>query len=600
MTAGRLEAHGKQGGHMTHSSTKLCSSLCSVILGLLGLAFSAQRIEAREIANPASNGTISGTVSADQGEVRAFRVKAKDTVHLITYVVFTNKGKYHIYNLPPSTYQIQVMERGFDSLAQSVELKAAETKTVDVALKAKAERERKVKIVDFDTLYPPGKGRDLLQLNCWGCHGVNGGIAYHQLPKRTEDEWAAAVKRMFRVEPAVWPSPTWPSVSAGNAGGYNGANVITAEEKQTIVKYLAANFGPESETRDLKYDTLVREEEALSKAVWIQYELPPVDESKSNGLSLTRGTHDVTPSHDPRWRGMVWLTEPASNSILALDTTDLDPKTRNKEWMIRDSRANFNAGPNSIVERNGHIYWAELKGDSIGDINEQTGEMNRYLAPTPSQTMHGIIADSLGNVWYASLGGGIVGRMDIETKKFTEWQPGNGLGTYYGMRVDKKNRIWAASVARRMVAMWDPKAEKWTTYTTPDNIRRLTVDSKGRVWMNEYFANAVTMLDPETKQMTEYKLPLKWGNPYESCADLNDNIWLENAAYQSLVKFDPQSKSFTYFPYPEMNAHTPKMEVDDEGTLWSGLTGPGQPKQLTSFKLNGNVPMKDGTMAGKK
>ena len=118
--------------------------------------------------------------------------------------------------------------------------------------------------------------------------------------------------------------------------------------------------------------------------------------------------------------------------------------------------------------------------------------------------------------------------------------------------------------------------------------------------MNEYFANAVTVLDPETKQMTEYKLPLKWGNPYESCADLNDNIWLENAAYQSLVKFDPQSKSFTYFPYPEMNAHTPKMEVDDEGTLWSGLTGPGQPKQLTSFKLNGNVPMKGGTMAGKK
>lgn len=585
---------------MTHSSTKLCSSLCSIILGLLGLALSPQGIAAREVANPAANGTISGTVTADQGEVRAFRVKAKDTVHLITYVVFTNKGQYHIYKLPPSTYQIQVMERGFDSPAQSVELKAAETKTVDVALKAKAERERKVKLVEFDELYPPGKGRDLLQLNCWGCHGVNGGIAYHQLPKRTEDEWAAAVKRMFRVEPTVWPSPTWPSVSAGNAGGYNGANVITAEDKQTIVKYLAANFGPESETRDLKYDTLVRDEGALSKAVWIQYELPPVDESKSNGLSLTRGTHDVTPSHDPRWRGMVWLTEPSSNSILALDTTDLDPKTRNKEWMIHDPRANFNAGPNSIVERNGHIYWAELKGDSIGDINEQTGEMNRYLAPTPSQTMHGIIADSLGNVWYASLGGGIVGRMDIETKKFTEWQPGNGLGTYYGMRVDKKNRIWAASVARRMVAMWDPKTEAWTTYKTPDNIRRLTVDSKGRVWMNEYFANAVTMLDPETKQMTEYKLPLKWGNPYESCADLNDNIWLENAAYQSLVKFDPQSKSFTYFPYPEMNAHTPKMEVDDEGTLWSGLTGPGQPKQLTSFKLNGNVPMKDGTMAGKK
>jgi streptogramin lyase len=494
------------------------------------------------------------------------------------------------------------METGFDSPVQTVELKSAETKTVDLALKAKTVRERKVKYVDFDALYPPGQGRDLLQKNCWGCHGVNGGIAYHQLPKRTEDEWATAVKRMFRLEPAVWPSPTWPSASAGNAGGYNGANVITAEEKQTIVKYLAANFGPESdETRDLKYDTLVRDEEALSKAVWIQYEIPPVDDSKTNGLTLARGTHDVRPSSDPRWRGMVWLTEPGSNSILAMDTTDLNSATRTKEWFITDPRANFNAGPNSIVEHDGHMYWAELKGDSIGDINEATGEMHRYLAPTPSQTMHGIIADSRGGVWYASLGGGIVGRMDVETKKFKEWQPGDGKGTFYGMRVDQKDRIWVASSARDMVAMWDPKSEKWTTYKTPDNIRRLTIDSKGKVWMNEYFANAVTMLDPDTGKMTEYKLPLKWGNPYESCADKDDNIWLENAAYQSYVKFDPRAKTWTYFPYPEMNAHTPKMEADADGTLWSGLTGPGQPKQLTSFKPYGNVPMKNGSvLSGKK
>src|SRR3984893_721446 len=135
---------------MTHSSTKLCSSLCSIILGLLGLALSPQGIAAREVANPAANGTISGTVTADQGEVRAFRVKAKDTVHLITYVVFTNKGQYHIYKLPPSKYEIQVMETGFNSPAQTVDLKATETKTVDLALKAKTVRERKVKIVDFD------------------------------------------------------------------------------------------------------------------------------------------------------------------------------------------------------------------------------------------------------------------------------------------------------------------------------------------------------------------------------------------------------------------------------------------------------------------
>ena len=65
---------------------------------------------------PAANGVISGSVNADHGDVRAFRVRAKDTVHLISYTVFTNKAQYHIYNLPPSTYEVQVRETGTERL----------------------------------------------------------------------------------------------------------------------------------------------------------------------------------------------------------------------------------------------------------------------------------------------------------------------------------------------------------------------------------------------------------------------------------------------------------------------------------------------------
>jgi streptogramin lyase len=100
------------------------------------------------------------------------------------------------------------------------------------------------------------------------------------------------------------------------------------------------------------------------------------------------------------------------------------------------------------------------------------------------------------------------------------------------------------------------------------------------------------MLNPETGKMTEYKLPLKYGNPYEVAADGKDNIWLENAAYESFVRLDPRTKKFTYFPYPEIKSHTPKVEFDAEGTtMWSELpAGPGEPR-LTAFKPNGNVPM---------
>lgn len=569
------------------------TSFSFVTLALvLGFGFSSLLVEARQASNPVATGVISGSVTADQGVVRAFRVKAKDTVHLITYTVFTNKGKYNLYKLPPSTYQVQVMEPGFESPVQDVELRAGESKTVDVALKAKPVAAPTAELVDYDTLYPPGRGRDLLELHAFGFHGPY----FQRMPKRSRAGWAAAVSRMFHV-PGEWPQRSWTNPSSGASGGYNPADAITAEEKEIIIDYLAANFGPDSKPRDLKLDTLVRDEDALAQAVWVQYEVPPIDPSKPNGskakgLSLNRGTHDVAPSPDPRRRGKIWLAGSASSSILAMNTMDLDPNTRTKEWVIDETRANINVGPNAVVERNGHLFWTELKGDSIGDINIATGEMQRYLAPTAAQNMHGIAADSRGNIWYAGLIG-TVGRFDVKTKKFTEWVPAKG-GNFYQLRIDQRDRVWVASSARRMLVMWDPKTEKWTTYKTPDNIRRIDVDSKGKVWANEYFANAVVMFDPDTEKIAEYKLPLKHGNPYETCVDPDDNIWLENAEYQSFVKFDRRTKKFTYFPYPDLNAHTPDMESDADGTLWSGLSGPGQPKQLSGLKPHGNVPMRNG------
>ena len=118
--------------------------------------------------------------------------------------------------------------------------------------------------------------------------------------------------------------------------------------------------------------------------------------------------------------------------------------------------------------------------------------------------------------------------------------------------------------------------------------------------MNEYFANAVAMFDPDTKKMSEYKLGLKWGIPYEGVIDHNGMIWLEDAQYQSIVRFDTQTKKSTYYPYPQMKAHAPKMEVDAEGTVWSGISGRGQPGQLTAFKPKGNVPMRSGTLTSQK
>ena len=164
---------------------------------------------------------------------------------------------------------------------------------------------------------------------------------------KTENGWAAAMIKMFWV-PGVFPSPAWRADSSGMLNGYNDPSWLTGEQRLLVIKYLAANFGPNHEKRDIKLDTLVRDEDALTQAVYVQYELPPVDKSQSNGLFLVRGTHDVMPSQDPSRRGTVWMAESTANSILRVDTLNFDPKTRTKEWTIHDSRGNFNVAPSLL------------------------------------------------------------------------------------------------------------------------------------------------------------------------------------------------------------------------------------------------------------
>src|SRR5260221_10110272 len=144
------------------------------------------------------SGTISGTVTADRGDVRGLRVKARDTAHRISYVVFTNKGRYQIANLPRASYEVQVLEADFMSTPQTVDLKGPSA-TANLTIKAKAPMAAQgagaaaaagqegyrgassppvnasgeaVELVDFDTLYPPSHARDVMLRECFGCHGL--------------------------------------------------------------------------------------------------------------------------------------------------------------------------------------------------------------------------------------------------------------------------------------------------------------------------------------------------------------------------------------------------------------------------------------------
>ena len=549
-------------------------------------------------------GTISGTVTSNRDyalseasgnhipALYAVRVRARDAERHITYTVFTNKGHYQIYNLPPGTYEMSALQDGFDSSGPSVELKASETKTADVALKARPDKLR-AELVDFDTLFPPSATRDYLTQNCMGCHGYEH-IPWQRMGGRDEEAWTTAVGRMFDMN----GTNRYTGVPQVNPAA------IPQEKRDAIIKYFSEIFPQDGKPRDFKLDDLPLDEAALSRAIYIEYDLPPaLPGKKDDEIS----SHDVWPS---KFSSTVYVSEMGMDSVQALDTHRIDYPGRFRTYVLPNPDAARRVlGPHGITQaKDGHVYAAEIDESSIGEVDPETGKVTQYETPTRS-TPHTIRSDSKGNVWFTEMQGkSLIGKLDAVTKKITEYDPSpsDANAHYYGMTVDQKDRVWAVGMTSHKIVGYDPKTDKWSVYPTPtqpSGPRRPTVDSKGKVWFSEHIGQALGMLDPDTGKIVEYKDPFKLGGGYECYADSQDNIWVTLRSYGVLARFDQKTKKYTYFPepFPDImgrenpgphgtrlgGLYPPKIEQDAQGTIWyAGIAM----HTVTAFKPEGNVP----------
>jgi streptogramin lyase len=566
----------------------------ATVAGVLSVALV---VASGSVSAQSVSGGIAGHVTVDDGEVVAFRVKARDALRRVAYTVYTVDGRYQIFNLRPGTYEVQVVESGFEPRVETITVEANAVSTVDLTLTARdgivsqgaaargataqrnygggAADERAAELVDFDTLYPPHPARDVMLRACFGCHGPAG---FHRRGRKNEAGWRHAVGRMFDPEGRVADmAPGVPQVTD---------DLVTPQEKEEIIQYLTANFGPGSTLRDLELDPLTRDESALSEAVYIQYELNRASPRElSNGVTPRGSIHSVFASlAEP---GVIWVSGNGSNAILKVDTRDPNFTTRTTEYWIENPQ-NINVTPHGIVEYRGKVYWVELTGDHFGELDPLTGTMTRYQMPTTGAGPHSVWVDSRGNFWYTYFASsGKIARFNLSTKEFTEWEPLAGFSGY-GIVVDAQDRVWAVGLHTPATFMYNQETSEWTSYPMSNPARRPTIDSRGKIWAAHYFGNAITKIDPVNGEITEYQLPLKDGNPYDVWPDRDDNLWVENAIYNSLVRFDQTNEEFTYYPFPELQAHTPKLDRDAEGTLWFTLgnaSGPG----IAAFQPHGNV-----------
>src|SRR5438876_11112547 len=131
--------------------------------------------------------SMSGTVTSSK-PFKAAQVYIRNVDMRIMYMVFTNTGQFWAVSLFPGNYEVSVTAKGFKSDVQKLAVKAGGNRKENVSLAEVASSNQaeanplqnvetlassriKVSFDTYDSIYPPGPGRDVAERTCIICHG---------------------------------------------------------------------------------------------------------------------------------------------------------------------------------------------------------------------------------------------------------------------------------------------------------------------------------------------------------------------------------------------------------------------------------------------
>lgn len=552
----------------------------------------------------ASLGQVTGTVRA----VAPFgiaRVFLKNIDRNIGYVVFTRSGVFHAVALFPGRYDVHAQTSGFESPPERLVITAGGLR--NVVLTMHASNIEKLPVISglmvdpykppespadyqpYATIYPPGPGRDILERTCMTCHGED---LIPSLPPGGEAVWNVWIDKMMGKNLAVRSAATY---AEGILNYRDPQFQFSLEDRATLVSYLASNFGPTARHRAVRIDQpAALDEEALSKAEFIEYYLPEdppgqgtrstefADESSLAGGFYSRYRWGQDVRFDAE--GNVWLTDRGIPERLV----KLDPRTgQQKSYLFPDPRG---GNHEVIVDRFGMIWCPQHRGlkpsaeKLLLGFNPKTEKWEHQIPMDPhhilrneNNWLQSIAFDSRDNAYVGWIMGGALSRWDRATNAVEIFPVPEQTAIVYGTVADRNDNIWMALWNSGQIAKFDTTTHGWTLYvppTHPGQVRRPNVDADNNIWFGIWSAGPraakLVMLDQTTGRMKEWDIPQQNAHPYDVESDPDGNIWSvdDGGSAATIWKFDRKTQHFTFYPKPEREADSAKIQVTREGAIW--------------------------------
>lgn len=520
----------------------------SLLIGLLSSLLLA--LPAAHAAVLPGYGQVTGTVTGDDG--RVLKVYLHNAQKNVGYAVFAVDGKFRAVNLLPGRYDISLRTAGFELAPMAIEVAAdasASVRLVPKKVPAAPDYTGGItypdaKVETYDQVYPAGEGRRIVERTCIVCHGVN------WLPslRYPRPAWEAFVHYMTS-EPAFRKKNI-----AG--GSLMDPALLGERDRQVVLDYLAANFGPTARLRAVQQEQEPKlDRAALAKAMFIEYRFP---NSKEMPGRFTQEVH-----FDPK--GNVFSTNPSKPASIIR----LDPRTGATKTFFTPDPKSYPHG--LTVDFDGTVWWAGSH-NYLAHLDPETGLTDEYKGTETGAYGQTVTFAPNGDLWFSILLGNKLGHWNRATDKATYYETPAPRGRPYGTVVDRQGKVWYAEWLAGHIVRFDPETKKFTQFriqSSPAMMRRLGIDSKGIVWFGVYGRvgknGHLGRLDPATGKVTEIEMPIQYANPYDAWADDKDRIWISADNY--LSRFDPATRRFTIYPTPE-RTDMPKLMITRDGAIW--------------------------------
>ena len=262
-------------------------------------------------------------------------------------MVYTNAGQFRAVSLFPGNYEVNVVAKGFESGLQKLVIQTGNNPALNIAMKDVASSDRvetdlaqnlegtqvnriSVSLDTYDSIYPPGRGREIAESTCMTCHGEN----FLSSQPGSADVWNRRIDRMVGKELHNRPAQSYADGILGYRSQW--ARNWSLKDREDLVAYLVKNFGPGAKPRNVRTVKETPLDEAkLGKAMYMEYyikEDPPGQGIHSPEYADALGFRGRRVIQDVRFdaEGNVWATDRGAPRRLVR----LNPRTGEmKEWL---------------------------------------------------------------------------------------------------------------------------------------------------------------------------------------------------------------------------------------------------------------------------